>query len=900
MKEKFTLFVYLNLFILITTNSQTLRKEFDVTDGTVHTQVQVGNTLYLGGTFEYIGPNVPNGAIVDRSTGEVNYNGPRPNGRVWAVIPDNNGGWYIGGEFTKVGNETRNGIAHILSDGALDSWNPGCNGIIRAMALQDTVLYAGGDFTEIGGKAVRFIGALYTTIPYAVSHWNPIANGLVYTLLLYKDFLYVGGNFTAIGGKSVGHLAKLHLPTGEADIWNPEVNNAVNAISLGGRLTAVDSEPSLLLIGGSFTSVNGQPRNYLAAFDQKSGVLSSWDPKPNNRVTEIEAYEKDIYISGNFTQVGGESRFAFAVLSSDSNIPDAWAPALNSGLDFIERVGNTLYIGGGALQSVNGQIRRSLASFDVTTKQLTSWTCHAPYRIWCGAVANNKIYVGGEFNSIGGEIRNYLAAIDVNTGKLTSWNPNPNWHVYALANSNDTIYVGGAFTSISGKLRTRIAAVSTSGTLFDWNPPIDGSVRNIIVDNGLAIGRTTNTETIYVSGDFTNAGGQARNGFAALSTSSNMATSFNPATDGKIYTIQKFQNVIYAGGEFTQIGGQQRLNLAALNATTGLATSQNLNTNGPVYAIANHNDFIFVGGEFSSVMGFPRNRLALIYAPLSGFGFMLNFVHSSDAMVRTLKNIKSDQLYIGGDFTSIDGQQRNRIALIDLQNDQLNSWNPDANGPVHSISLSERNIYVGGNFSMIAGQSASNFAVLASPISLPVKLQSFTAHRNSSGKVICAWVTAQEQNSSHFIVERSVDRIQYIPIGNVTAAGNSSTLHSYHFTDPSPVNETAYYRLKQVDLDASYVYSKVVAITGGKENSVVVLYPNPVKEQATLMISVQTKEKLRFSLFDQAGRTVISRDLLVSAGSNSVNIPTAGLAKGMYTIQIQGPNTERTLQMIKE
>jgi hypothetical protein len=93
---------------------------------------------------------------------------------------------------------------------------------------------------------------------------------------------------------------------------------------------------------------------------------------------------------------------------------------------------------------------------------------------------------------------------------------------------------------------------------------------------------------------------------------------------------------------------------------------------------------------------------------------------------------------------------------------------------------------------------------------LPVELLSFSGE-TSNGRVLLSWETASEQNSSHFEVESSVDSENWKTAEILTAAGNSQNLLSYScWTDF--VADVTYYRLKQVDLDGSFEYSKAIAI----------------------------------------------------------------------------------------
>jgi hypothetical protein len=109
------------------------------------------------------------------------------------------------------------------------------------------------------------------------------------------------------------------------------------------------------------------------------------------------------------------------------------------------------------------------------------------------------------------------------------------------------------------------------------------------------------------------------------------------------------------------------------------------------------------------------------------------------------------------------------------------------------------------NFALNA--SASNY-VASSLVALPVTYAGFTATKNGSNALL-QWQTQQEQNSLSFIIERSSDGKEFTGIGQVAAAGNSSLVQSYSFTDETPRKGKNYYRLNQVDLDGRSNYSSI-------------------------------------------------------------------------------------------
>ena len=135
--------------------SQTLMNEGYVTDGTVRAIAREGNTVYIGGDFNYVGPGVPYGASLDMATGLPDLSFAKPNEGVVKAIPDGSGGWFIGGDFTVVGGQVRNHIARINSDGSLHPWNPNASAAVTSFIVSGNTVYVGGRFTSIGGNSRR-------------------------------------------------------------------------------------------------------------------------------------------------------------------------------------------------------------------------------------------------------------------------------------------------------------------------------------------------------------------------------------------------------------------------------------------------------------------------------------------------------------------------------------------------------------------------------------------------------------------------------------------------------------------------------------------------------------------------------------------------------------------------
>jgi hypothetical protein len=158
---------------------------------------------------------------------------------------------------------------------------------------------------------------------------------------------------------------------------------------------------------------------------------------------------------------------------------------------------------------------------------------------------------------------------------------------------------------------------------------------------------------------------------------------------------------------------------AAINdqAVSGVASPMG-QTNGPVDALAVANGVIYAGGNFTRVRPSgaasgtnqtTRNYLAAFNA--STGALITTFNPNPNGRINALEVSPNGQtLYVGGNFTSIGGSTRNRIAAITLSTGAVSSFNPNANRPVRSIDSTASTVYIGGDFTTVGGKSQANMA----------------------------------------------------------------------------------------------------------------------------------------------------------------------------------------------
>jgi len=178
---------------------------------------------------------------------------------------------------------------------------------------------------------------------------------------------------------------------------------------------------------------------------------------------------------------------------------------------------------------------------------------------------------------------------------------------------------------------------------------------------------------------------------------------------------------------------------------------------------------------------------------------------------------------------------------------------------------------------------------------IPVELTSFTA--KALGNVVnLNWSTATETNNLGFEIQRKTDN-EFVTIGFVDGHGTSTEIHNYLYADSKVESGTYYYRLKQIDLDGSYEYSKVVEAEVLKPVKFALdqNYPNPFNPSTMININLATDSKIKLVVFDILGQevaTLLNGNL--AAGSHQVEFNASNLNSGVYFYRVDATGVDGT------
>lgn len=194
-------------------------------------------------------------------------------------------------------------------------------------------------------------------------------------------------------------------------------------------------------------------------------------------------------------------------------------------------------------------------------------------------------------------------------------------------------------------------------------------------------------------------------------------------------------------------------------------------------------------------------------------------------------------------------------------------------------------------FNQTKGKSLFTGADDLSP--LPVTLIRFDGVRQAENALL-NWASSSEENLESYYVESSTDGLNYAEVGAILANGNSRQLLNYRYTHERAFESTLirYYRLKMLDKDGSYRYSKSIQLNRDETREFAVnVYPNPFSNQVYIQGLMQGVYYLE--LIDLAGKVHWREKRTIGQeGLSQLDFPK-GLKKGIYALEVKGDQVLR-------
>ena len=372
----------------------------------------------------------------------------------------------------------------------LTTWQT--NGRVNAIMQIGNVTYVGGKFTQVSDHAghtdaVSNLAAFNANGAF-VTAWQPSANGTVKTIATDgSGGVIIGGSFTQINGSGRPHIAKI-LANGTL------VAKTTFAAQADGDVQALATSGGTLYMGGQFANIDGQARAFLGAVSATTGSIdSSWTPFVDGRVDGLEVVGSNVVAGGFFLNAGSAASGHASIAAFDDS-----SGALQSGYTGHSPASAVVSMDVGGDGSIYaGHFNNRFERFTPTGG--TSWQVGFDGNVQAIGVSDGEVIAGGHFQNICDPgtnctnpiVRNHIAAFDPSTGDLdTTWAPsvNSDLGVFALADTSTGLAVGGDFTRIGGSDQAHLAFLQTGNSVpIDSTAPAVSPLPNAILRKATSI-----------------------------------------------------------------------------------------------------------------------------------------------------------------------------------------------------------------------------------------------------------------------------------------------------------------------------------------------------------------------------------------------------------------------------
>lgn len=182
---------------------------------------------------------------------------------------------------------------------------------------------------------------------------------------------------------------------------------------------------------------------------------------------------------------------------------------------------------------------------------------------------------------------------------------------------------------------------------------------------------------------------------------------------------------------------------------------------------------------------------------------------------------------------------------------------------------------------------------------LPIELLSNEVNCDNNN-VVVTWSTASETNNSFFTIEKSIDGINFVTVGYLAGAGNSTSILNYSFTDNNSFSGISYYRLKQTDYDGTTQTFGMLTSENCNETNVSTTL-NAFNDQTgniAIVIDTDASSTYTATLFDAIGKKIAVTGIKTSKGTNTYKFDITSINTGIYFISLENEKEKITKKIL--
>ncbi|HQR35671.1 MAG TPA: BACON domain-containing carbohydrate-binding protein, partial [Blastocatellia bacterium] len=532
----------------------------------------------------------------------------------------------------------------------------------------------------------------------AADGFTPNVNGLVRAVAVQSDGkIVVGGLFSSVNGQARSNLARLNVDGSLGTTFSFGTNGTVFALCI---------QSGKILVGGSFATLAGQARNNLGRLNSDGSLDATFNQGANAAVYALKLQaDYQVVVGGNFTTLGGLPHNHVGRISNGGVLDNSFNPSVSGAIYGLELQNDGRIVIGGSFATVNNQPHNNIARLNTDGNLDTSFNPSANNSVSSLAVQpDGKILVGGDFTIMNSDGRNHIARINADGSLDAVFNPNADGYVDAIVLRPDgCIFIGGAFTAVAGTSIGRLAPLTANGNIG----PLLGGTNNTV--HALAIQWDGK---LLVGGQFTTANGSH---LARYNMDNLVDSNFTGGVGGGgVYALAtQPDGKLLVGGSFTSMAGLPIPYIARLNQNGSFDIGFNASANGPVYSIAVQSDGkILVGGDFTIFNGQTAYRLVRLL-PTGIVDNVSSFSAAADDLINGIVVQPDGKILVSGFFLNIDAQFQPSLARLNANGSFDTSFNPYFDNGVTAVALQpDGKILAGGLFTSVTGQARSHLARL--------------------------------------------------------------------------------------------------------------------------------------------------------------------------------------------
>lgn len=648
------------------------------------TYIQPDGKILVGGSFtSYNGVN--SGRLIRLNkdgTQDATFNTSiaATTGIIYNICPQPDGKIIIVGSFTKYNNITANRIARLLPNGTLDpTFNTGTGSsviISNVKVLSNGKILISGNFTAFNGISKNKIARL--NYDGSIDETFNIGTGFnddIDAIAVQEDGkIILGGSFTTYNGVTANRIIRIN-EDGTID------NSLLSGSGInGGTVQAIKIDYlGRIMVGGSFSGLyNGNAINKVFLLNSNGTLNSDFDIESGPGSGSVLALMNDAngswYIGGSFLTFEGQNQGRLVKVNPDGEHDSSY---LSAGVGFDNSVLKIL------------------------------------------PLEDNKTMIFGNFTKFNGSPIFRIARLLENGMTDPSFNSSKsganNLVKSAVQQSDGKIVIGGNFTKYNDVLCNRITRIFPDGTIdntFNIGSGFNSQIYAMAIQED---------GKLLVAGNFTTYNGSTGVGrIIRLLPDGSRDNSFNVGlgADAIIETILiQPDGKILAAGRFNSFNGNTFARLVRLNSDGSIDSGFNIGDgfDKNVYAIALQSDQkIIIGGSFLSYNKVSQKRILRLNSNGnlditfdSGIGF-------NKGEVRSILVQPDDRILVGGTFSgTYKSSPSQRLIRLSKNGDNDDSFNAPLNNTLFAMSFtSDYKLLIGGNFNSVSGVSKHRIARL--------------------------------------------------------------------------------------------------------------------------------------------------------------------------------------------